>query len=657
MVIAIDGPAGAGKSTVARRVAEALGFTYLDSGAMYRCVALAALRKGVNVDDGEALGDLAWSLDIGFEGDSVRLDGRPVGGEIRSPEVTVAASHVSVHPQVRQAMVKRQRELIATGDYVAEGRDIGTVVSPDSPLKVFLNASPEERARRRATEIGEDRAAVLKTLEDRDRRDRTREYGALRSANDAVELDTTDLSRRSGGRAGGRARQGEGPCVKKVAVVGFPNVGKSTLVNRLAGGSEAVTDAEPGVTRDRRALECEWNGLRFELIDTGGVDLADADELARAVQAQARVAISEADLILLVVDARAGLGPGDAELGDLLRRSGKRVIVAANKIDHAQDEPLAAELHSLGLGEPIPVSASHGLGTGDLLDRIVAELRADGSGVEPEPEEQLPRIAILGRPNVGKSSLLNSLLGSERVIVSERAGTTRDPVDTEAEIDGKRVVLVDTAGLRRRGKVAGTIGYYAQLRTERAAERADAAIVVCDASEGLTSEDLRVAEVAMRAGCATVLAFNKWDISRTDLDDASARAERKLRLRPPVLTCSALSGRGVGAVARQAIVLAERAADRIPTGELNRFISGLVAERPPPQRHGRRLRLYYAAQVGRRPPRFAIQVNDRKLIVRDWAFHLENRLREAYGLQGVPLVIDYVPRSGRRRRTAESASV
>jgi GTPase len=445
--------------------------------------------------------------------------------------------------------------------------------------------------------------------------------------------------------------------MKKVAVVGFPNVGKSTLINRLAGGSEAVTDAAPGVTRDRRALECEWNGVRFELIDTGGVDLADADDLARAVQAQAQVAISEADLVLLVIDARAGLGPGDAELGDLLRRSGKRVIVVANKIDRFDDEPLAAELNSLGLGEPLPVSASHGLGTGDLLDRIVAELRADGAATVAEPGEALPRIAILGRPNVGKSSLLNYLLGSERVIVSERAGTTRDPVDTEAEIDGKPVVLVDTAGLRRRSKVAGTIGYYAQLRTERAAERSDAAIVVCDASEGLTSEDLRVAEVAMRAGCATVLAFNKWDISSTDLDDAKARAERKLRLRPPVLTCSALSGRGVGAVARQAIVLAERAADRIPTAELNRFISGLVAERPPPQRHGRRLRLYYAAQVGRRPPRFAIQVNDRKLIVRDWAFHLENRLREAYGLQGVPLVIDYVPRSGRRRRAAESASV
>ncbi len=194
MVIAIDGPAGAGKSTVAQGVAKALGFTYLDSGAMYRCVALAALRAGVDVDDGAAVGELAWGLEIGFDGNTVRLDGKPVGGEIRSPEVTVAASHISVHPQVRQAMVKRQRELIAAGSYVAEGRDIGTVVSPDSPLKVFLNASPEERARRRATETGTDRAAVLKAIEDRDRRDSTREHGALRSADDAIELDTTDLS-------------------------------------------------------------------------------------------------------------------------------------------------------------------------------------------------------------------------------------------------------------------------------------------------------------------------------------------------------------------------------------------------------------------------------------------------------------------------------
>jgi GTPase len=440
-----------------------------------------------------------------------------------------------------------------------------------------------------------------------------------------------------------------------VAVVGFPNAGKSTLVNRLAGGREAVTDAEPGVTRDRRALECEWNGLAFDLIDTGGVDLADADELARSVQAQARTAIEEAEVIVIVVDARGGLGPGDAELADLLRRSARPVVVAANKIDRLEDEPLAAELNGLGLGEPMPVSAAHGLGTGDLLDRVTEELRAHAAEGVEEGEEPPPRIAILGRPNVGKSSLLNALLGSERVIVSERAGTTRDPVDTDAEVDGEHVVLVDTAGLRRHGKVAGTVGYYAQLRSERAAQRADAAIVVCDATEGLTAEDLRAAELAMRSGCATVMALNKWDVGRTDLDDAKARAARKLRLRPPVLTCSALTGRGTGAILRQAITLAERSAQRIPTPQLNKFVSKLFADRPPPQRHGKRLRIYYAAQVGRRPPRFAMQVNDRRLISRDWAFHLENRLRAAYALEGVPLVIDYVPRKRDRDRSAQRA--
>ena len=451
--------------------------------------------------------------------------------------------------------------------------------------------------------------------------------------------------------------EGRGPAATAtraaVAIVGFPNAGKSTLVNRLAGGREAVTDAEPGVTRDRRAVRCEWNGLSFDLIDTGGVDLADSDELARSVQEQARVAIELAEVIVLVVDARAGLGPGDAELAELLRRSDKPVLVAANKVDRPGDQAMSAELYSLGLGEPLPVSASHGLGTGDLLDRVTAELAGVLGEREPEAEADAPpRIAILGRPNVGKSSLLNRLLGSERVIVSERAGTTRDPVDTELEVDGRRVVLVDTAGLRRRGKVAGSIDYYAQLRSERAAERADAAIVVCDATEGVTSEDLRVAEVAMRAGCATVVVLNKWDLTSGndfDLKDARARVNRKLRLRPPLLTASALTGRGVEPVLREAIALADRSGERISTGELNRFVISVVAERPPPQRRGRRLRLYYSAQVGRRPPRIAIQVNDRRLIDRSWAFHLENRLRDAYGLHGVPLVIDYVPRKGRDR--------
>jgi GTP-binding protein len=323
------------------------------------------------------------------------------------------------------------------------------------------------------------------------------------------------------------------------------------------------------------------------------------------------------------------------------------VVVAANKVDRPEDEPLAAELVGLGLGEPFPVSATHGLGTGDLLDRL-AEL-ARGAGVDVRAEESDVAVAVIGRPNVGKSSLVNAFLGRERVIVSEEAGTTRDSIDAELEVAGRRVVLVDTAGLRRRTKVAGTVGYYAQLRSERAAERADVAIVVCDASEGVTGEDLRVAELAMKTGCATLVALNKWDIGRTDLDDAKARLARRLRLRPPVLTCSALTGRGLAKLLPRALELADRRAERIPTPELNRFLAEAVAQTPPPARRGRRLRLYYAAQIGRRPPRFAIQVNDRRLVSRGWAFHLENRLREAYGLEGVPLVIDFVRHSSRRR--------
>ena len=345
-----------------------------------------------------------------------------------------------------------------------------------------------------------------------------------------------------------------------VAVVGFPNVGKSTLVNRLAGGRETVTHAQPGVTRDRKRVRCEWNGVAFELLDTGGIDLADEDELARDIQHQAQLGMAEADLVLLVADARAGVRAGDAELAKTLRGAEVPVLVVANKVDRAQDEHLTAELHRLGLGEPFAVSASHGLGTGDLLDRIV-ELLGDRA---PEAGGEEPtRIAVIGRPNAGKSSLVNAFLGSDRVIVSARAGTTRDAIDTELEVDGRAVLLVDTAGLRRRSKVAGSVDYYAQLRSERAVERADVAIVVCDAGDGVTAEDLRVAELAMRAGCATLLVLNKWDVTRTDIDDARARVTQKLRLRPAVITCSALRGRNVPNLLPKALELADRAAERI----------------------------------------------------------------------------------------------
>ena len=444
----------------------------------------------------------------------------------------------------------------------------------------------------------------------------------------------------------------------EVAVVGFPNVGKSTLVNRLAGGREAVVHSEAGVTRDRKALESEWNGMRFRLVDTGGVDLAAEDSLAAAVQRQAREAIADADVVALVVDARAGLGPGDAEVADILRRAHVPVVVVANKVDRAEDEPLAAELNSLGFGEPLAVSATHGHGTGDLLDRLVEVLRE----VHPEEEDSgqaggdAVRVAVIGRPNVGKSSLVNRFLGGERVIVSELAGTTRDAIDTELRHAGRDVVLVDTAGLRRRTKVAGTVDYYAQLRSERAAERADVAIVVCDATDGVTAEDLRVAELAMRTGCATVIALNKWDLGEGDLDDARARLAKRVRQRPPIVTTSAVASRNVGKLLDKAIELADRRAERIPTSELNRAVADLVARRPPPAKRGRRLKLLYSAQVERRPPRIAIQVNDRRLITRDWAYYLENQLRERYSLEGVPLIIDFVPRQGSRRRSGRASA-
>jgi len=419
-------------------------------------------------------------------------------------------------------------------------------------------------------------------------------------------------------------------------VVGYPNVGKSTLVNRLSGTRETVVHEQAGVTRDRKEVDADWNGRSFTLVDTGGVDLAEQDDLAEAVRHQARAALAEAELAVFVVDARAGLRPGDAELAAELRGGRVPVLVAANKVDEPAQAGLAAEFYSLGLGDPLAVSATQGLGTGDLLDLVAARL--------PElakEEDRATRLALIGRPNVGKSSLVNRLLGQERVIVNAMAGTTRDSIDTRVEIDGREVVLVDTAGLRRRTKVAGTVDYYAQLRSERAAERAAVAIVVCDATEGVTSEDLRVAEMAMRQKCATVIALNKWDVTRTDLDDATARATRKLRQRPPVMAVSAKTGRSLKRLVAAALDLADRSQEKIQTAELNRFLADLQTLRQPPAKRGRRLRMYYMAQFETDPPRFAVQVNDRGLVTRDYAYFLENRLRERWRLGGVPLIIDF----------------
>jgi GTP-binding protein len=432
------------------------------------------------------------------------------------------------------------------------------------------------------------------------------------------------------------------PLLGTVAVVGFPNVGKSTLVNRLSATREAVVFETPGVTRDRKEVVCEWAGKRFILVDTGGVDIADRTPLTRQVGEQARTAIAEADLVLLVTDARIGVTPGDEEIAGILRRARKPVLLAANKIDDPSRDDDAVEFHRLGLGDPIPISSMHGYGTGDLLDRVVAALPGEGPA---EVGDEAIRVAILGRPNVGKSSLLNALVGEERVIVSELPGTTRDPIDTVLRRDETMFVLVDTAGLRRRRRQRQGIEYYSELRAVRAAERADVALVLVDSSEGLVDQDLAVADVARTAGCSTLVVLSKWDIGVVGIEDVRPRLEDRLRQRPPIVAVAAKTRRGVGRLLDRVEELYEKHTARISTGELNRFLQELRAQRSGPARNGRRLNLLYGTQVSVRPPRFRLFVNDPGLVTRDYGYWVENRLRERFALAGVPVVIDFVKRS------------
>jgi GTP-binding protein len=424
-----------------------------------------------------------------------------------------------------------------------------------------------------------------------------------------------------------------------VAIVGYPNVGKSTLVNRLTETRAAVVHETPGVTRDRKELLCEWSGTTFRLIDTGGVDREDMGPFGPQIREQARQAVEEADLVLFVVDARAGITPGDEELAEILRRSRRDVLVIANKLDDPRRDAEALEFHRLGLGDPFPLSALHGHGTGDLLDEVVSRL--PGKAERPVGEEAV-RVAILGRPNVGKSSLLNALVGQDRVIVSEVPGTTRDTIDTVLERGDRTFVLVDTAGLRRKRHQRQGIEYYSELRALEAAERADVAIVLVDASEGVVDQDLSVADVARKAGCATVVGLSKWDISEVRIEDVRPHLERRLRQRPPILALSAATGRGLERLLETVENVYERYAGRIPTAELNRALGELREARQPPQKRGRRLKLLYGTQVSSRPPRFRFFVNDRGLVTRDYGYWVENELRRRFRLEGVPVSIDFV---------------
>lgn len=426
--------------------------------------------------------------------------------------------------------------------------------------------------------------------------------------------------------------------VPVVALVGRPNVGKSALFNRLVGDQVAIVSDEAGTTRDRHFARATWAGRDFFLVDTGGITDDDRTPLDVAVRTQVEQAISEADLLLLVVDAKTGLHPIDGRVAELLRESGKTTLLVANKVDDPADTAWY-EFFALGAGDPLPVSAANGKQTGDLLDAIVARIPAG----EAEPADAL-RIAVIGRPNVGKSSFVNRLLGEERLVVSAESGTTRDAIDASLRYHGRELVFVDTAGLRRQSKMEEGIEFYASLRTRRAIERADICCLMIDASVGLHNQDLRIATVAWEQGCGLVLIVNKWDLVEKD-DKSAARFEKECHEKAPFLAfvpflfVSARTGLRVTKVLDVLLEVATERLKRIATAEVNDRLGALVARRQPPQAAGREVKLLYATQVSVAPPTFAVFGNHPDLVEAHYVRYLHNGFREAWQFRGNPVRI------------------
>ncbi|ACZ42664.1 small GTP-binding protein [Thermobaculum terrenum ATCC BAA-798] len=432
-----------------------------------------------------------------------------------------------------------------------------------------------------------------------------------------------------------------------VAIVGRPNVGKSTFFNRLLGERAAIVQDEPGTTRDRLYGEVSWRGRTFTIVDTGGLETSvdsssdEPDPIRRMVREQAEQAIREADLIVFMIDVKTGPTPSDYEIADLLRRTNKPTILAVNKADSPQREYEAVEFYSLGMGDPIPVSAYHGMGITPLLDRVVELLPPEE---EEEEEETGPvvRIAIVGRPNVGKSRLLNAILGQERAIVSDVPGTTRDPVDTEIQWGDQRIVLIDTAGIRRRGKVESGIEQYSVFRTLRAIGRSDVVLLLIDAQEGLTAQDEHIAGYVLEEYKGLVLVVNKWDLVEKDENTANEYVAHLRERMPfvdwaPVRFISAKYSQGIPGLVETALKIARERERRITTAALNRLLRDAVAAHQPPSKPGKWLKFYYVTQADVKPPTFVFFVNDPKQVQFGYKRYLENRIREAYGFEGTPI--------------------
>ncbi len=426
-----------------------------------------------------------------------------------------------------------------------------------------------------------------------------------------------------------------------VAIVGRPNVGKSTLYNRLLGARDAIVHDAPGVTRDRKYAETEWAGKRFTIIDTGGFVPQSEDVFERAIREQAEIAIQEADAIIFVVDALDGLTPLDVEIGHILRRSEKPIHLAVNKVDSAQREPMAAEFHALGLGDPVPIAALGGRQIGDFLDRLVKPVR---KGTAREKKDPTLRIAIIGKPNVGKSSLVNALLGVPRNVVTPIPGTTRDPIDSTLKINDREVVLVDTAGLRKKSRVHESIEFYSTLRTLRAVERCNVAVVVLDASQGVDKQDVQIVEAAMERNRSTLLAVNKWDLVEKETNTAREYEkiiQKKFGLYDflPTLFVSALTKQRVVKVVEAAEKIHAEQQRRIKTRHLNDILLPEIDKNPPKSSSPKEIKIKYVTQVKSDPPVFAFFCSEPTLVQESYRRYLENRIRAHFGFTGVPLRI------------------
>lgn len=436
-----------------------------------------------------------------------------------------------------------------------------------------------------------------------------------------------------------------------VAVVGRPNVGKSTLFNALAGKRIAIVEDTPGVTRDRLYQDVEWMGYAFTLIDTGGIEPESKDIILSQMREQAQIAIDTADVILFMVDVKQGLTDADSKVADMLRKSGKRVLLTVNKVDDFQKGMLDVyEFYNLGIGEPYPISAANRLGIGDLLEEVVKHFE---TLPETEEEDDVTRVAIIGKPNVGKSSIINKLIGENRLIVSDIAGTTRDAIDTDVTYNKKKYTFIDTAGLRRKNKIKEELEQYMIVRTVSAVERADVAVIVIDASEGVTEQDAKIAGIAHERGKAAIILVNKWDLIEKDnhsVKEFTKKVKNILSFMPyaELLFVSAETGQRLVKLYPMIDAVALNHAMRVQTGVLNDILSQAVVMQQPPSDKGRALRLYYMTQVAIKPPTFVVFVNDKELMHFSYTRYIENQIREAFGFKGTPIRIYARERKGDR---------